>query len=62
MALSGAGTRTAEGRVSMAAPAAVFTIARVANMLGEDEDYSKPQVSWDRHSRNVGRRQRHPER
>jgi SAM-dependent methyltransferase len=24
--------------------------------------YSKPQVSWDRHSRSVGRSQRHPER
>ena len=24
--------------------------------------YSKPQVSWDRHSHNVGRRRRHPER
>jgi gluconate 2-dehydrogenase alpha chain len=25
-------------------------------------NYSKPQVSWDRHSRSVGRSQRHPER
>jgi hypothetical protein len=24
--------------------------------------YSIPQVSWDRHSRSVGRRRRHPER
>jgi transposase len=28
----------------------------------ESLHYSKPQVSWDRHSRSVGRSQRHPER
>ena len=25
-------------------------------------DYSIPQVSWDKHSRNAGRRPRHPDR
>src|SRR5690348_2022706 len=29
--------------------------------LGIQFRYSKPQVSWDRHSHSVGRRQRHPE-
>ena len=36
-----------------------FSGANIKNRL---ESYSRPQVSWDRHSHNVGRRQRHLER
>jgi hypothetical protein len=35
-----------------------FGIAATPNVT---RSYSKPQVSWDRHSHSVGRRQRHPE-
>ncbi len=40
------------------------TLAETLNAVTATEcrNYSRPQVSWDRHSRNVGRRQRHPER
>ena len=36
---AGPGRRRCQGGLTMAAPSYVFTIARVAEMLGEDEEW-----------------------